>query len=174
MNIYPFINLLPDGLKLKYIKEMTENGALSKDLWKEIIIYLGKTSNIDHESIIENILQEADPDEREYLNRLAVKSNMSYLALKKSPIKIVDLEEIVDLDKDFVKQFLSNYHEEDLIKMTFIVSPTLLEYFKEMFPEIDFVGGREKIGQIRVNEVTGIHKKVIHDINYISSKKKIV
>ena len=70
------------------------------------------------------------------------------------------LEDIIQLEKETVKNILSGYDEVELVKATYVVSPTVIDYFQSIFPSIDFLGLRKEIGAISMEEAVTANEKV--------------
>ena len=71
------------------------------------------------------------------------------------------LEDIIQVDKETVKSILSGYDEVELVKATYIVSPTVIDYFQSVFPHVDFMGVRKEMGAISMEEAVAANDKVV-------------
>ena len=71
------------------------------------------------------------------------------------------LEDIIQVDKEAVKTILSEYDEVELVKATYIVSPTVIDYFQSVFPNVDFMGVRKEMGAISMEEAVAANEKVV-------------
>ena len=78
---------------------------------------------------------------------------------------ILDLEDVVTLNATLVKKALNEFDKTKLIKATYIVSPTVIDYFQNLYPDIEFIDMREKIGNISVEEALEANKCVVATIN---------
>ena len=71
------------------------------------------------------------------------------------------LEDIIQVDKEIVKTILSKYDEVELVKATYVVSPTVIDYFQSVFPNVSFMGLRKEIGAISIEEAVAANEKVV-------------
>lgn len=78
---------------------------------------------------------------------------------------LLDLEDILRLNKTLVKKALHTFDITELIKATYIVSPSVIDYFQSIYPDIEFMNMREKIGNISIEEAMKANKNVINVIN---------
>ena len=72
-----------------------------------------------------------------------------------------NLEDIIQVDKETVKSVLAEYDEVELVKATYIVSPTVIDYFQSVFPNVDFMGVRKEMGAISMEEAVAANEKVV-------------
>lgn len=165
-NIYSFMELLSDDLKQRYIINfIQEKGNVSDDLWNEIITQISKNFKkiSSYGETIKILLKEANQNEV-----LLIKSELSKSGeeiLYELQDTLLDLEDILCLNKTLVKKALHTLDTTELIKATYIVSPNVIDYFQSIYPDIDFINVREKIGNISVEEAMTANKNVINIIN---------
>lgn len=165
-SIYSFIELLSDDLKQRYISNfIQENGNISDDLWNEIITHMSKNyKNVSNFSeTIKILLKESNQSDAHYIKNELNKNGKTIL--EELQDTLLDLEDILGLDKILVKRALHTLDTTELIKATYIVSPNVIEYFQSIYPDIDFMGMREKIGNLSVEEAMIANRNVINIIN---------
>lgn len=165
-SIYSFIELLSDDLKQRYISNfIQENGNISDDLWNEIITHMSKNyKNVSNFSeTIKILLKESNQSDAHYIKNELNKNGKTIL--EELQDTLLDLEDILGLDKVLVKRALHTLDTTELIKATYIVSPNVIEYFQSIYPDIDFMGMREKIGNLSVEEAMIANRNVINIIN---------
>lgn len=166
MNLYPFIELLPSELKKRYITSLINSeGVIDDILWNEIIIYLvSNYKNVTNfNETIKILLKEATSHDLDFIKDIVNKTHADIL--EEMQDSILDLEDVVTLNAILVKKALSEFDKTKLIKATYIVSPTVIDYFQNLYPDIDFIGMREKIGNISVEEALEANKCVVAAIN---------
>ena len=71
------------------------------------------------------------------------------------------LEDIIQVDKETVKTVLAEYDEVELVKATYVVSPTVIDYLQSVFPNVAFMGLRKEIGAISMEEAVAANEKVV-------------
>lgn len=165
-SIYSFIELLSDDLKQRYISNfIQENGNISDDLWNEIITHMSKNyKNVSNFSeTIKILLKESNQSDAHYIKNELNKNGKTIL--EELQDTLLDLEDILGLDKVLVKRALHTLDTTELIKATYIVSPNVIEYFQSIYPDIDFMGMRKKIGNLSVEEAMIANRNVINIIN---------
>lgn len=78
---------------------------------------------------------------------------------------INNFEQIIELNRTDVKNILSNFTIEDIVKASMGASPQVNDFLTDLYPEINFKQAQEKIGRIRISDIEKIHTEVISLIN---------
>lgn len=78
---------------------------------------------------------------------------------------INNFEQIIELNRTDVKNILSNFTIEDIVKASMGASPQVNDFLTDLYPEINFKQEQEKIGRIRISDIEKIHTEVISLIN---------
>lgn len=156
---------LPDKFKMRYYETLIKNGEVEDGLLDEIIIYILEIykESKDSEEILIDALRKVEMSERTKLLKM-IKESSSELYNKISK-NIFDFEDIVNLDKDKVKEILKDFNSVTIVKALMGASPKVNEYLQSMFPCVDFIKERQAIGGIPISEITCIHNEIIEVIN---------
>jgi len=166
MSLYPFLELLPSELKKRYITSLINSeGVIDDILWNEIVIYLVSSyKNVTNfKETIKMLLKEAPSHDLDFIKNEVNKTHADIL--EEMQDKILDLEDVITLNATLVKKALNEFDKTKLIKATYIVSPTVIDYFQNLYPDIKFIDMREKIGNISVEEALEANKCVVATIN---------
>ncbi len=166
MNLYPFIELLPSDLKKRYITSLiSSEGIIDEILWNEIVIYLVSSyKNVTNfKETVKMLLKEATSHDLDFIKNEVKKTHADIF--EEMQDTILDLEDVVTLNATLVKKALNEFDKTKLIKATYIVSPTVIDYFQNLYPDIEFIDMREKIGNISVEEALEANKCVVATIN---------
>lgn len=78
---------------------------------------------------------------------------------------INNFEQIIELNRTNVKNILSNFTIEDIVKASMGASPQVNHFLTDLYPEINFKQEQEKIGRIRISDIEKIHNDVVSLIN---------
>lgn len=78
---------------------------------------------------------------------------------------INNFEQIIELNRTDVKNILSNFTIEDIVKASMGASPQVNDFLTDLYPEINFKQEQEKIGRIRISDIEKIHNDVVSLIN---------
>lgn len=166
MGLYAFIELLPNDLKKRYIQNFVElEGSINDVLWNDISFYLASNyKNVTNfKESVKMLLKEAPSHDLPLIKNEISKNHADIL--DEIQDTILDLEDVITLNATLVKKALSEFDRTKLIKATFIVSPTVIDYFQKIYPDINFISMREKIGNISVEEAMEANKCVVDTIN---------
>lgn len=74
--------------------------------------------------------------------------------------EVQEFEDIVKTDRHRLKEILDQFEPEDVVKASMGASPTVYELLQSICAEVDFQKERERIGQVRIEEVESIQKQI--------------
>lgn len=75
--------------------------------------------------------------------------------------KVLEFEDIVKMDRRRLKEILEEFETEDVVKASMGASPAVYELLQSICAEVDFQKERERIGQVRMEEVESIQKQMV-------------
>ncbi len=75
--------------------------------------------------------------------------------------KVLEFEDIVKMDRHRLKEILEEFETEDVVKASMGASPAVYELLQSVCAEVDFQKERERIGQVRMEEVESIQKQMV-------------
>ncbi len=75
--------------------------------------------------------------------------------------KVLEFEDIVKMDRHRLKEILEEFETEDVVKASMGASPAVYELLQSICAEVDFQKERERIGQVRMEEVESIQKQMV-------------
>ena len=75
--------------------------------------------------------------------------------------KVLEFEDIVKMDRHRIKEILEEFETEDVVKASMGASPAVYELLQSICAEVDFQKERERIGQVRMEEVESIQKQMV-------------
>lgn len=159
------IRFLPDKFKMQYYESIIKNGQINSELLGQITSYFEEIykKSVDTERLLIDTLKNVDYDERNKLLDM-VKENNAGLYEKLSD-SIFDFEGIVTVKKDVLKDILSKFDVESIVKASMAASPQVNEYLQSMFIDIDFAEEKKILGSRRLSEVVSIQDEIIKAIN---------
>lgn len=156
---------LPDKFKMRYYEDLIKKGEAEDGLLDEIISYILEIykESKDSEEVLINALNKIEMKERNNLLKM-IRENSLELYNKVSK-NIFDFEDVVNLDKEKVKEILNDFDSITIVKASMGASPKVNEYLQSLFKSIDFAEERQVIGRIPISEITSIHNEIIETIN---------
>ncbi len=165
MNLTFFVSLLSEELRTKYYEEIIRNGQVTEELWKEISYYLEKTYKeiLSVEEQIIELLKNLEDVEKSRL-MMTIQENDIYL-FNKISTKLFSFEDIISINRERVKTVLCKLDMNTLCKATLGSSPRVIYYIQNIFPDIDFVEVRRKLGSVQLDEILQAQDKIIMEIN---------
>jgi len=160
-----FVSLLSVELRTKYYEEIIRNGQVTEELWKEISYYLEKTYKelLSVEEQIIELLRNLEDVEKSRL-MMTIQENDIYL-FNKISMKLFSFEDIISIDRERVKTVLCKLDMDTLCKAILGASPRVIYYIQNIFPDIDFVEARRKLGSVQLDEILQAQDKIIMEIN---------
>lgn len=84
---------------------------------------------------------------------------------EKNSMYINDFEQIIERDMNEIKKVLQYFLKEEIVKASLGASPQVIEFLRNILPEINFIEERERIGSIQVKEVEKIQNEIVSLIN---------
>ncbi|MCI9329582.1 MAG: helix-turn-helix domain-containing protein [Ruminococcus sp.] len=75
--------------------------------------------------------------------------------------KVLEFEDIVKMDRHRLKEILEEFETEDVVKASMGAAPAVYELLQSICAEVDFQKERERIGQVRMEEVESIQKQMV-------------
>lgn len=81
------------------------------------------------------------------------------------PSVISDFEQIIEIPEPEVKRILNYFELYDIVKAAMGTSPTVFDFLKKVFPEIDFEEVQNKIGRVKISDLEDIQNQIIAMIN---------
>ncbi|MFG6365225.1 helix-turn-helix domain-containing protein [Schaedlerella sp.] len=75
--------------------------------------------------------------------------------------KVLEFEDIVKMARHRLKEILEEFETEDVVKASMGASPAVYELLQSICAEVDFQKERERIGQVRMEEVESIQKQMV-------------
>ena len=110
MSLYAFIELLPNELKKRYIKNFVElEGTIDDDLWNDICFYLASSyKNVSNFKETVKILLKEVPSHELPLIKNEVSKNHADI-LDEIQDTILNLEDVVTLNATLVKKALNEW-----------------------------------------------------------------
>lgn len=156
---------LPDKFKMRYYESLIKDGEVENGLLGEIIGYILEIykESKDSEEVLINALSKLEMSERNKLLKM-IKENSLELYDKVSK-NIFEFEDIVNLDRDKVKETLNDFHSVAIVKASMGASPKVNEYLQSLFPLIDLAKERQFIGRIPISEIISVHNEIVEAIN---------
>jgi len=140
MNLIFFVSLLSNELKIEYYKEIIRNGQISEELWINL-------EDVEKSRLMMSI-QESD----------------IYL-FNKVCTKLLSFEDIISIDKSRVENAISKLDMDITYKAIQGASTRVIEYIQSIFPEIDLLEERSKLGSIKIGEIIQAQDILIEEIN---------
>ncbi|MEW8995186.1 FliG C-terminal domain-containing protein [Clostridium sp.] len=165
MNLTFFVSLLSEELRTRYYEEIIKNGQVKEELWKEACEYLEKRyrSIFNVEEHITELLRNLEDVEKSRL-MMTIQENNIYL-FNKISTKLFSFEDIINMDKYRVKRILLTLDMDTICKAIIGASQRVIDYIQNIFPDINFLEERKKIGSIQVDEILRVQDKIIDEIN---------
>lgn len=165
MNLTFFVSLLSEELRTKYYEEIIKNGQVEEGFWKEVSEYLEKRYRaiFNIEEHITELLRNLEDVEKSRL-MMTIQENDIYL-FNKISTKLFSFEDIINMDKYRVKTILLTLDIDTICKAIIGASSRVIDYIQNIFPDIDFLEERKKIGNIQVDEIFRAQDKIIDEIN---------
>lgn len=159
------IRFLPDKFKMQYYESIIKSGEINSELLGQITAYFEEIyrKSVDTERLLIDTLKNVDYEERNKLLDM-VKENNSGLYEKLSN-SIFDFEGIVTVNKYILKDILSKFDVESIVKASMAASPQVNEYLQSIFTDIDFAEQKKILGSRRLSEVVSIQDEIIKAIN---------
>jgi len=159
------VSLLSEELRIKYYEEIIKNGQVTEELWKEISYYLEKRYkelfNVE-EQIIE-LLRNLEDVEKSRL-MMIIQKNDIYL-FNKISTKLFSFDDIISIDRERGKRVLRSLDMDTICKSILGASPRAIEYIQNIFPDINFIEERRKLGNVQIDEILQAQDKIIGEIN---------
>lgn len=160
-----FLVLLTPNLKERYLHEVLNGGAVSSELWVQIIQHLEQSfRTIDKSKFLEELLENSDKVERKTV--LGILKSENPEAYSKYSKKIFSIEELSSIsDKNIVIQAIGSFKMDVLSKASLGVSPETKKILLGLSEKSN--SGAEKIEStsISMSEITEIHKMIVKKIN---------
>jgi len=95
---------------------------------------------------------------------MTIQENDIYL-FNKISMKLFSFEDIISIDRERVKTVLCKLDMDTLCKAILGASPRVIYYIQNIFPDIDFVEARRKLGSVQLDEILQAQDKIIMEIN---------
>ncbi len=95
---------------------------------------------------------------------MTIQENDIYL-FNKISTKLFSFEDIISINRERVKTVLCKLDMNTLCKATLGSSPRVIYYIQNIFPDIDFVEVRRKLGSVQLDEILQAQDKIIMEIN---------
>lgn len=167
MKLYSFTCLLPEELQMKYYESIIRDGFISDDLWDNINDYIKSTfKEVDNlEDEIKDVLKNLNTDNRKVLYEI-IRSNNNSLYQSISS-KLLNFEDIVNVDSKLLKTVLDKYSTEDVFKASMASSPKVKDIILSLIEERDSTNIRKE--SVPISEIIKIQDSMIQDINDISA-----
>ncbi|MBU5334484.1 hypothetical protein KQI61_20100 [Anaerocolumna aminovalerica] len=167
MKLYSFTCLLPEELQMKYYESIIRDGFISDDLWDNINDYIKSTfKEVDNlEDEIKDVLKNLNTDNRKVLYEI-IRSNNNSLYQSISS-KLLNFEDIVNVDSKLLKTVLDKYSTEDVFKASMASSPKVKDIILSLIEERDSTNIRKE--SVPISEIIKIQDRMIQDINDISA-----
>ncbi|MDF2822128.1 MAG: hypothetical protein K0R15_2576 [Clostridiales bacterium] len=169
MQLYSFVNSLPNELKTKYYESVIINGSINDILWDEIVDNVKKTykniSNVEEE--IKKVLKTVDAEEKVSLLDLIEKNNK--IMYDKLSSQVLNFEDIKNVEYDLVKRVFDKYNTEDIHKAKMAASPQVQELIITLIKERNLENIENIVGSIPITEIESIHNNIINDINELKN-----
>lgn len=166
MKLFSFTYVLPEELRMKYYEAIIRDGLINDELWDKINDYIkSKFKKVDNlEDEIKDVLKNLDSNNRKVLNEI-IKSNNNPLYQSISS-KLLDFEDIANVDSKLLKTVLDKYSTEDVFKASMAVSPKVKDIILSLIKERDSTNIKK--GSVPISEIIEIQDKIIQDINDIN------
>ena len=167
MKLYSFTCLLSEELRMKYYESIIGDGFISDDLWDNINDYIKsifkKVDNLEDE--INDVLKNLNTDNRKVLYEI-IRSNNNSLYQSISS-KLLNFEDIVNVDSKLLKTVLDKYSTEDVFKASMAASPKVRDIMLSLMEEPDSTNIKKE--SVPISEIIEIQDRMIQDINDISA-----
>lgn len=165
MNLTFFVSLLSNELKTEYYEEIIKYGQVSEELWTKICNYLkeGYKAIYNVEEEIVELLKNLEDVEKSRLMMSIQESNI-YL-FNKICTKLLSFEDIISIDKSRVENAISKLDMDITYKAIQGASPKVIKYIQSIFPDIDLLEERSKLGSIKIDEIIQAQDILIEKIN---------